>query len=178
MKTGGRLLYFWLGILFIALEGCNEPLPGDTATQEVFFEMSYTNFAWLKQHQGFLIDKDGRIGTYDSPEKADSREQISIQHMKTIQQSLHWLPQPVGKEELRRYASKIKEIKQYELSPGIGMGNDQGSYRYYAFLYDEKLEVYTQVLLAEAGDVQRSNPDSAAIAITAWLKQLQQQVYQ
>ena len=42
------------------------PVPDD---QEIFFEVNYVNYAWGFQNDGFLIDKMGRVRTFDKPKE-------------------------------------------------------------------------------------------------------------
>ena len=58
---------FYLVCIIVFLGSCDQKEVPVPAEQEILFEAYYINHAWGKQHNGFLIDKDGNIKTYKNP---------------------------------------------------------------------------------------------------------------
>ena len=45
--------------------------------QQILFQYEYVNYAWGYQHNGFIIDNEGKILTYNNPENWNFREKES-----------------------------------------------------------------------------------------------------
>ena len=152
------------------------PVP---AEQEILFEVYYINYAWGKQHNGFLIDKNGNIKTYKNPEdwnfpsadKEISADQIAKNLTKTTLASTK-----ISQEELNDYASRIYTIDQTKLSKPENVGADMGESIFATYNYDAEKQTYKQVLISKSGDWKTENKDKSAQEIKNWLSDIRKKI--
>lgn len=168
-------------ILLIMLAACSDD---DTAQepkgQEIYFEVVYTNAAWGKQFKGLLIDKDGKLHTYDKPAKwniTDGKAGISETQMKENIANTTLSDKTVSKQELSDNVAKVSAIKGTEFSKPIRVGADIGTTSYFAYQFDASDLTYKPILLSYTGDTESHNTDGSAVAVSAWLKTVLDLVY-
>ncbi|WP_221390049.1 hypothetical protein [Dyadobacter sp. NIV53] len=170
MKTKTIYLPFLLLIIF---SGCIEDNITVADEPEVYFEVAHSNYAWNTTREGFVIDKDGNIRTYENPARwnvADStRGMLTTSEIKENIAKTVMTDKKVDASILKNYAEKIPAISTSEYTKPASGGNDQGITSYYAYRFDRKKQVYVSILLNETGDWERQNKDQAAIEISGWL---------
>jgi len=180
MKPKYSISLFQL-ILMIMLAGCSDDTTvQEPKGQEIYFEVVYTNSAWGKQFKGLLIDKDGKLHTYDKPAKwniTDGKAGISETQMKENITYTTLSDKTVSRQDLSDNVAKVNAIKGAEFSKPIRVGADMGTTSYYAYQFDANDLIYKPVLLSYTGDTESHNTDSSAIAVSAWLKTVLDLVY-
>jgi hypothetical protein len=170
MRSTTHRIHAIVFVIIASLSNCDQKSIEQSDDQEIFFEVSYTNQAWVDQFKGFVIDKEGRIKTYNNPPKwykaAEVTELKPAQITENISQTI---VSPVRVPDLKNFASKIDSIKGSEFSRPVSGGADRGITLFYAYRYDQKKQVYTPVLLSQTGNIETHRTDPSAMEISAWL---------
>jgi hypothetical protein len=137
-----------------------QPAPKPQPEPQKLFQSEFTNAAWGYQHEGWYINDDGKVYSFknkgNSPEDGDE-----IEFVHTID--------PIILEEKR---SLIAAASQGPYSERINTAFDAGSLVYSAFLGNN------EILLRETGDYTQENQSSSAIAILAWLLEIEAELNQ
>lgn len=178
MKTRSFLIALCLLFAALVLPACS----GDEITvsdeQEIFFEVNYVNYAWGFQNNGFLIDKSGRVHTFDKPKdwKFAGSGPITLAEMdeRLAKTTIANYTVPAG--ELAQYIDKLKRVSDKEFTDPASVGADMGASAYYVYRYDAGTKTYNAVLLQSVGDNNVYNKDSDAKEIAEWLVKVRQKL--
>lgn len=171
MKTRPFLFALCMIAGTMLLPGCSGeefPVPDD---QEIFFEVNYVNYAWGFQNDGFLIDKTGRVRTFDKPKDwkfAGSRPLTAVEMDERLAKTTV-SKYTVPANELARYIKKMKRVSDKDFTKPSNRGADMGASAYYVYRYDSGSKTYHAVLLQSVGDNDVYNKDSDAKEIAEWL---------
>ena len=163
-----------------SLGACSDDSGQIATKQNIYFEVTYINFAWGKQFKGILIDKDGKIRTYDKPAKwntASEKTELSVTQMEENVANTTLSVKTVSTTELKENIGKINAIAAGNFSKPVNGGADRGTTSFFAYRYDEARSVYIPVLLGETGDLEVSSMDKSSIEISAWLNGILAKVY-
>lgn len=166
-------------LLLMSFSGCSDDITVSDQ-QEVFFEVNYSNQAWGYQFKGFLIDKDGRVRTYDKPDKWNNElnavsftaEDLAANLSKTTLSSYL-----VPAADLSKYISQSAQVGDSDFTEPHSVGADGGATSFYIYRYDASSKVYKAILLKQIGDVEIFNKDTDAKAIADWLTTVSSEVY-
>ncbi len=146
------------------------------ADQEVFFEVSYVNFAWGKQANGFFIDNAGNTKIFQGELKwknSEMKGKLSETEMKDNLSLATISKKIVSADEFSKYTAILPILTDTQLSKKTSGGADRGSTVYYAYKFDKSTKTYTAIFLAEEGDFNMQNKDANAVKVTEWLKKIQ-----
>jgi hypothetical protein len=178
MKTRSFLFALCLITGAALLPGCSNeefPVPDD---QEVFFEVNRVNYAWGFQNSGFLIDKMGRVRTFDKPKdwKFATDGPLTVVQMdeRLSKTTLAKYTVPAG--ELAGYVNKLKRVSGRDFTEIVNAGADMGASAYYIYRYDGASKTYHAILLQSVGDNNVYNKDSDAKEIAEWLGKVAQEI--
>lgn len=177
MKTIVSLLALTLALSVVA---CSDDSGSVTTGQNVYFEVSYTNFAWGKQFKGILIDKDGKIRLYDKPAKwntANEKTELSVAQMEENIANTTLSEKTVSDAEMKENIARISTIVSGIFLKPINGGADRGTTSFFAYKYDASRSVYIPVLLGETGDLEMTSQDKASMEILAWLSGVVTKIY-
>ncbi|MCE7067178.1 hypothetical protein [Dyadobacter sp. CY326] len=178
MKT--RLLISAIAMLFTitSTTGCDDRDAISTKTQEAYFAVVYANDAWVHQFRGFIVNKEGKVITFDKPQNWHQFDQGSeLTPQQLIENLSKTTPSSViiPAEEFTRYAAKVNSVSNADLSKPQAVGADGGSTSFYAFRLDKG--AYKPVLLKQTGDVQIKNDNETATEMAPWLEGIMLEVY-
>ncbi len=177
MKT---ILSILILTLAFSLGACSDDSEQIATGQNIYFEVNYVNFAWGKQFKGILIDKDGKIRTYDKPTKwniVSEKTELSVSQMEENIASATLSEKTVSLSELKENIARISTIVPGNFSKPVNGGADRGTTSFFAYRYDEARSVYIPVLLGETGDLEVSSMDKSSTEISAWLNGILAKVY-
>ena len=179
MKPGKSVFYLMLMLAIGLSIGCEEKNMGIEPDRKIVFEVNYANSAWFKQFKGFVIDRNGILRTYDNPADwngVTDSSRISASQMKANISHTSESKYTVPVQLLEQYLSKADRISSDYTKP-VRRVADHGITSYYAYLFDDKKQIYTPVLLGQTGDIEILNTDKNAAEIMEWLSGLYQSVY-
>jgi hypothetical protein len=179
MKTRSLLSGAYICLLILLFSGCSNDIDLSNE-QEVFFEVNYANNAWTYQFKGFLIDKEGRIRTYDLPAKwvnVAGGTTITVDELDANLSKTAFSSHSVPITELNKYKSEAAQVTDADFTKPENVGADMGGTSYLMYKYDPSRKVYKAILLKQTGDVVIYNKDSKAKEIGDWLTQITDQVY-
>jgi len=161
-------------IVLFCLLGCNkkkyESIPHGYYTFEV------ENWAWGHQHNGWIIDADGNVMSFNLPANWKRPD------------SLGFISEEDILDNLSKCKNKIKNItarKLYEnnkLLEGAAIGsfsekentaNDMGWIQYSCYQFDVEKGLYKKIKLHVEGDWSFHNESNEAKEITAWMKKIE-----
>ena len=171
LKSAGSILFFIaLVCLFAGCQPDEAPVPEE---QEVLFEVYSINFAWGKQHSGFIIDKNGSIKVFENPVKWNFPtvdNELSAEEMAENLSNSALSSTSIPVQEVQEYASKIYTVNPNKLSKRVSEGADRGAIIVLMYRYNPGSKTYQQVILSETGDWNAENSDKHAKQIREWLQ--------
>jgi len=175
--------YFIFRIIMLLLIGffvaCEEKDTGIEPDRKVVFEVNYANSAWFKQFRGFVIDKNGMVRKYDNPADWNAVKEGSGISASQMEQNLSQTSEShytVPVQLLEQYISLADNISSNYTKP-VRRGADHGIISYYAYLYNDKKQTYTPILLGQTGDIEIFNTDKNAVEILEWLSGIYEHAY-
>jgi hypothetical protein len=146
-----------------------EPL--SSLSQEYLFEVGYANFAWGFTMKGVFVDRRGNVYEYDhsfepwKPERSDGFTAEELRDKFQVRERVDHIELSV----LREMASLIDPAQEGKLSERVNRCYDAGGVQYLAYEYDPVRDLYTPILLYEAGDWASQNLSEAARELREWL---------
>lgn len=160
-------------LLGFLINSCDKVDTKDTSDQPVYFEYSYNNMAWGYQFHGWLIDKHGNVNYYNMPGNWKYGEEDGISYIDLIFNLTQTdsVIAIIDSDILKEKTQLINQAKKGEVTPLTQRANDAGTSVLKAYYYDQEEKMYKSVFLAQSGDFESYNMDSAAISLTNWLKQ-------
>ncbi|HWV29901.1 MAG TPA: hypothetical protein VN038_09625 [Dyadobacter sp.] len=178
MKTRSFLMSLCAIAVAIALPACSDDEISVSDEQEILFEVNYVNYAWGFQNTGFLIDKTGRVRTYDKPKDWKFAEDgpFTVAEMDERVSKTTVSKYTVPANELSQYVSKMRQVSDKEFTKPVNAGADMGASAYYVYRYDTGSKTYQAVLLQSVGDNNVYNKDSDAKQIADWLVKVRQEL--
>jgi len=143
----------------------------DRRRARVLFDCYAINFAWGFHLEGFFIDSEGRVYTYDHsnevwhgpPDGRPSDEDLTEKHRGA--ELILKIPRDIiaGKYPL---VAKAKDGKVTRKSAGA----DMGAHVFEGFLWDPDAGRYDPVLLRSTGDWEEINTSRSARELVEWLE--------
>ena len=180
-KAEGRdkvvtMKYMWrymaMGVLAILGTGCEKPECECPEEQPVYFQYHYVNHAWGYQERGWLIDKQGNVRYFESPEGfrlPDSTGMISLQDLEYNLSQADSLLTTMESEELNAYIAYIPGSAAGDIGEKSQVAADAGASVLSCYLYDEEADAYRYVFLAMSGDWEQFNLSAEAGILVDWL---------
>ncbi|MFL5541535.1 MAG: hypothetical protein ACJ8J0_21285 [Longimicrobiaceae bacterium] len=150
---------------------CNEPLaPPEPGA--VLFEVEYVNGAWMPTWNGFVVEADGKVFSYNldgaSLVPADD-DHFTAAELEAKYAHHRKLVRAVSASEAATMYARVGDALAGTVTPPQGVCADAGITRYSALLYDESTGTYRRLLLHQRGDEARTNTSPAARELYQWL---------
>jgi len=158
-----------LAVLIVACEKLEYDAPED---QPLYFEYHYINHAWGFQENGWLIDREGNIRSFDNPE--DYRQGVPGAYLSVddLEYNLGLTDTIVGnvnQDELKKYINYIPQAAEGVISKSTSIAADAGSSVLSCYMYDPEENAYQYVFLAQSGDWEQFNLSEEAEKLVKWL---------
>ena len=171
MKNINRLLALTLLLSVFACQKSEEEF--FSANDEIVFQYENINYAWGKQHRGFIITTDGTKYSYDNPENWIFPEESQLKAEDFINNlSVCTNDGTVDKAKLNRMKTLVLKVDENQLSKSQNKMYDAGSENYSFYVKDSAKDIYRQILLLNRGDWYQENKDNDAQEIANWLIEL------
>ena len=140
--------------------------------QPVFFEYHYINYAWGFQENGWLIDQEGNIRSFNNP--ADYRQGLkgATLSLEDLEHNLGLTDSIIGNlddGDLEKYIHYIPAAAEGEIGLSRSIAADAGSSVLSCYLYDPEMNAYQYVFLAQSGDWEQFNLSREAEKLVDWL---------
>ncbi|NOQ71773.1 MAG: hypothetical protein GQ574_07225 [Crocinitomix sp.] len=165
---------FLLAIFSLILLGCNKEKYD--SIPHGYYTMVYQNFAWGYTFNGWMIDSDGNVNSFNLPEGmngADSLGYISESELIENISNCDGIIGSVTKRKLYTQNKLINKAANGAFSEGTSHGADMGQYSYYCYQFDTDVGRYKRILLHTEGDWSYYNESNEAKAITRWMKKIE-----
>lgn len=143
--------------------------------QVIMFQLDYINYSWGYQHNGFFIDYEGNVLTYNNPQvwnfpdkdfsitKSEVEENISnCVHSGII----------IPDEELHKYTNYIKNIASSKVTAIKNIAADAGSLQFICYQLFESTGVYKGHLIKMEGDFTCENLNFFSKKTAAWMRDI------
>jgi hypothetical protein len=140
--------------------------------QVILFQAEYVNYAWIYQHNGWLIDSSGYVRSYNLPKDSvfvDSSGYISSINMSKNIQRLDSVIGKINKDTLLKYFIKLQYAEKGVITKPITESYDGGVTKFSGYIYDSNSKEYKQVLIKQIGDVFIDNKSIEANEIYNWM---------
>ena len=143
--------------------------------QKILFQQEYINYAWGYQHNGFVIDSDGNVLTFDNPDKwnfPDKNNNLTEMQVNENISSCTYTGKKIPKAELQKYIKYINFISSSKVSAPKHVGADMGSLAYYCFQFSENSLIYKEATIKMEGDFECENLNFFSKKVVAWMKDI------
>ncbi len=164
-----------LGIFVVlALSGmaCEERKYDAPEDQPVYFEYHYINHAWGFQENGWLIDLEGNIKSFNNPVDYNQGLKGVYLSLEDLEYNLGLTDSIIGhvdNGDLEKYINYIPGAADGEIGLSRSIAADAGSSVLSCYLYDPDMEAYQYVFLAQSGDWEQFNLSREAEKLVDWL---------
>ena len=166
--------YFSLLSLAALISGCEKEYVVSKG-QEILFQQEYVNYAWGFQHNGFIIDIEGNVLTFENPDKwnfPDKDGKLTEQQIKENKASCTLTGMKISKTDLQKYINYIDNISSSKVtSPKIN-GADMGSLVYYCYQFSGSSLTYKATKIKMEGDYQCENLNFYSKKVVHWMKKI------
>ena len=178
METGRKAVAIKVSIIMgltLLIGACKKEQYLAPEDQPVYFEYHFTNFAWGVQDFGWLIDRDGKIWSFEFPDGYHTAIHGDYLSLEQLEDNLGQADSLIGDVDVKELDKKVKWIQGAsggELTKIHRRGADAGLGVYACYKYDPSVEAYQFILLSADGDYQQYNRSPDAEKLTDWLKEL------
>ena len=163
-----------IAFLVLLFTGCKKN-DGVSDNQVILFQLEYVNHAWGYQHNGFMIDNDGNVLTYNNPvywnfpdnELNIYESQVADNISKCVLTSTK-----IPKEELNKYTNYINNIASSKVTALKNVASDFGSLEFICYQYSERTEAYKGYLIKMEGDFTCENLNFYSKKVVAWIRDI------
>jgi hypothetical protein len=143
--------------------------------QHILFQYDYVNYAWGYIHEGFVIDDEGNIMTYQNPESwnfHDPDYNLTENQLAENISRCTKSEQKIGKEELVKFSSYIDNIKSSKVTAKKNESADAGTSVFICYDFIEEKGIYKGYLIKMEGDYSCENLNFYSKKVSLWLKEI------
>ena len=173
MKSSFKKIIF-IALLVLIITGCKKDyIISDR--QAILFQFEYINYAWGYQHNGFIIDNEGEIMTYNNPEDwnfPDNDFRISESEVAKNIKNCHQTGKKIPKEELQKYSNYIKNISSSKVTALKNVAADAGTSDFICYQFSESTGTYKGYLIKKEGDFTCENLNFYSKKVAAWMRDI------
>jgi hypothetical protein len=165
---------FILPLTILLLSGCRKKTVINN-NQAILFEVEYVSNSNGNQHNGFVIDKEGKVMIFKDPETwnyPDKNLKLSSVQVSSNLANCINSGTTIPEEELISYARFIKNISASKVTALKHVAADTGSVKYLCYEFDEKSGVYKGSLIKMEGAVTCENLNFYSRKVAGWLKNI------
>lgn len=143
--------------------------------QTIIFQYDYINYAWGYQHNGYIIDNEGNILTYNNPEGWNFRDKDMILTEKQVAENITKCQisgEKIEPAELQRFSGFIKNIASSQVTATKNVAADAGTYEYICYQYSGSSSTYKGYIIKTEGDFTRENLNFYSKKVVTWMKDI------
>ena len=161
-------------IAFLLHSGCKKTNSGND-DRVILFQYEYLGPAPVNDHNGYFIDSDGNILTYNSPPDWNFPGSDLIltddQMEENLKQSTY-AGIKVPEEELARYEKYIRFLALSKVSAPRNTGSEKGTARFICYEFTPNTGIYSGTIIKTEGAVSSENLNFYSKRIASWLKDI------
>lgn len=164
--------YFLLVLFLLMTAGCKK-VHIVSEGQKIFFQYDYVNCAWGYQHTGFIINNEGRVLTYNKPEKWNFPGREGLLSQNEVEENLSSCTiseKEISMNELQKYVNYIDNIAASKVSAPRRRGADRGSAIFYCYQYSESNGEYKATVIKMEGDTESENLNFFSRKVVEWMR--------
>jgi predicted secreted protein len=169
---------FLIALIVFPVSGCRKNnLISDK--QAILFQFEYLNYAWGFQQNGFLIDNEGNVLTYNNPENwnfADNDFMITESQVTENINKCLVTRKKISKEELQKYSNHIRNIASSKITALKNVAADEGSFKFICYQFSESTGIYKGTIIKMEGDFTCENLNFYSKKVVAWLKDINKEI--
>ena len=173
MKQIGKKIFLILSIAII-FTGCKkEYVLSDN--QSILFQFEYANYAWGYQHNGFIIDNEGKVFTYNNPEDWNFPDNDLIINENEVAENISKCMlsnKKIPKDELQKYSNFIKNIAASKITAMKNVAADAGTSEFICYMYSENTKEYKGYVIKMEGDFTCENLNFYSKKVVAWIRDI------
>jgi len=140
--------------------------------QEILFQFDYVNYAWGFQHNGFIINSEGDILSYNNPEEWNFPDNDLMLNKMQVEENISkciLTGKKIDKEELHKYTNYINNIASSKVTALKNVAADAGSLKYVCYQFSESTLTYKGYLIKMEGDFTCENLNYYSKKVVAWM---------
>ena len=141
--------------------------------QTILFQLDYINYSRGYQHNGFIIDNEGIVFTYNNPDGWNFPDKDFILDESQVAENISKClrtNQKISKEELQKYSAYIKNITSSKISAMKSVSSDAGSLEYICYLFSESTGRYKGTIIKMEGDFTCENLNFFSKKVASWMR--------
>jgi len=168
-----------IALLMALFSGCKEHYPTISTRQALVFQVDYINYTRGYQHNGFLIDNEGNVYTYNNPEKWNFPDKdLNISEPKVVENIGYCTKYSckIPREELQKYSFHIRNISSSKVTAIKNISADAGSLQYICYYYSESSGNYKGSIIKMEGDYTCENLNFYSKKVSLWLKDIHNRI--
>lgn len=143
--------------------------------QKILFQQEYVNYAWGYQHNGFIIDSEGNVLTFDKPDKWNWPDKNNMLSETQVNENISLCTstgKKIPKAELQKYVNYIKYISSSKVTAPRHVGADMGSLVYSCYQFLESSSTYKAATIKMEGDFECENLNFYSKRVVVWMKDI------
>ncbi len=165
------VINFTIAFLVILLvTGCKKS-DFTTINQMILFQYDHIRGT---NHQGFIIDSEGNVFTYNNDGVNFPNNDLEISQDKADEYigKYEFSGRKIASEELYKYARYIEYIALSKVTAPHDTKDGSGTIRFICYQFDESTGMYSGHLIKMEGDRTRENLNFHSRKVTSWLREI------
>lgn len=143
---------------------------------QVLFQYQYINYAWVYQRDGWYIDANSKVWSFDKPQTWNeiNSDTKLIEESKLSENLLNCSVSSliVDSVQLLKYTKMINSAAKGTLTTPVSVMADYGIHKFVAYQYNPQSKTYKEILIYQWGDLEIKNQSEEAEKIRLWLESL------
>ena len=165
---------FFILLTALSITGCKKNSV-ISEKQAILFQVEYINYAWGYTHSGFIINSEGNVLKYKSPQNwnyADRDSNLTQSQVRENISNCISTGKKIPKAELQKYANYIKNISSSKVTALKNVAADAGSLEYVCYQFFANSGTYKSCLIKMEGDFTCENLNFYSKKVFMWLKNI------
>jgi hypothetical protein len=158
----------------VSIIGCNKK-SAIIDNQAIYFQFDYINYAWGYQHNGFIIDNEGKVLTYKNPQEwnfPDNHFNLTESQVRDNIANCLYSGKTVSQEEFKKYINYIKNISSSKVTALKNVAADAGTTEYICYVFLPDSNIYKGFIIKQEGDFTCENLNFFSKKVSIWLKNI------
>ena len=144
-------------LLLLGLSGCKKEDSASNELSPVYFQYEYINYAWVKRHEGWFVNRDGKVVAYKLPagwRDVDETNKLKLSDLESNLSRAISQVALVDKKEMEELYERVPDLKNCRIIESSTYMADAGIAALYAW-YPAGEDAVERVLISQSGDITR-----------------------